>query len=85
MFISNTGTLTVQGIPWAYTKHNDKLAFGYGKHAIHFVPQTGYYHLKEAGETIFAATTVAGCLDNATPFVLDYHASLIVPSWEETN
>jgi hypothetical protein len=82
MFIGSKGTLTVQGISWAYMKHNDKLAFGFGKHAIHFVPQTGFYHLKEAGETIYAATTVAECLDNAAPHVLDFYADQITPSWE---
>ncbi len=82
MFVSNNGTLTVQGIPWAYMKHNGKLAFGFGKHAIHFVPQTGFYHLKEAGETVFTANTVAEVLDNASEFVLDFHANQLTPSWE---
>lgn len=76
------GTLTVQGIPWAYTKYNGKVAFGYGKHAIHYVPQTGFFHLKQGGETVFSATTVAEVLDKATPFVLDYHASKIITTWE---
>lgn len=76
------GTLSVQGIAWTYLKHNGKVAFECGKHAIHFVPQTNLYHVKEKGDTVFVSGSVSECLEEATPIVLDYHASKLTPSWE---
>lgn len=76
------GTLAVQGILWTYLKYNGKVAFGFGRHAIHFVPQTNLYHVKENGETVFASGSVSECLEEATPIVLDFYSEQIVPSWE---
>lgn len=78
----NTGTLTVRGIAWAYLRYNGKLAFRYGAHAIIFDINSGYYQIKELGETVFASKSVTDCLEVASEYVLDYHAAQIVPSWE---
>jgi hypothetical protein len=77
------GTLTASGILWAYLGFNGKVAFGRGDHVIHYEPKTGLYHLKEKGETIFAAKKAHECLEAAPEFVWDHCASHIIPSWEE--
>ena len=48
-----------------------------------FDPRSGYYQIKEHGETVFVARSVSECLENATEIVFDYHAAQIVPSWEQ--
>lgn len=78
----NSGTLTAQGIAWAYLKHNSRVAFVCGHHAITFEPCSGYYQIKECGETVFASRSVTECLENAAEIVWDFHADRIVPSWE---
>lgn len=80
--IMNTGTLTVQGITWAYLRYNGKLAFRYGAHAIVFDINSGYYQIKELGETVFVSRSVTECLENAAEYVWEYHAAQFVPSWE---
>jgi hypothetical protein len=80
MIMSNT--LTVQGIAWASMKYNGKIAFGYGHHAIVFDINSGYYQIKEDGETVFAARSVSECLENAAEYVWECHAAQFVPSWE---
>ncbi len=82
MLTRNIGTLTVQGIPWCYLKHNGRVAFGFGHHAILFEPCSGYYQIKELGETVFAARSACECLENASEIVFDFYAAQIVPSWE---
>lgn len=82
MLNANIGTLTVQGISWCYLKHNGRVAFGFGHHSITFDPCSGYYHIKERGETVFAARSVTECLENAAEIVFDFYASQITPSWE---
>lgn len=83
MFAHGTGgTLTIQGIDWRYLKYNGKLALQYGHHAIIFDHQSGYYLIKQRGETVFASHGITDCLENVTECVLDYHARQIVPSWE---
>jgi hypothetical protein len=77
------GTLTAQGILWSYLSFNGKVAFEHNYHVIHFVPQTGLYHLKEKGETVYAAKQAHECLEAAPEIVLDYHANQFTPSWEE--
>jgi hypothetical protein len=76
------GTLTVQGITWLYQKYNGKVAFSHGEVAILFDINSGYYQIKEAGETLFASRSVVECLENGADCVLEYHASRITPSWE---
>lgn len=78
----NSGTLTAQGIPWTYLRYNGKLAFGYGAHAIVFDIISGYYQIKERGETVFASKSVTECLANAAEYVWEYYAAQYVPSWE---
>lgn len=77
-----SGTLTVQGIAWTYQRYNGRVAFCYGKHCIIFDCNSGYYQIKEAGETVFVARSVTECLENAAEYVWEYHASQFVPSWE---
>lgn len=77
-----TSTLTVQGITWSCHKLNGRIGFRRSPHAIIFDPKSGYYQIKEHGETVFVARSVSECLENAAEIVFDYHAALIVPSWE---
>lgn len=77
------GTLTVQGIPWFYTKHNDKVAFGFGHHAIIFNNDLGCYCIMQDGESAGCFGGVAECLERASDIVFDYYADRIIPSWEE--
>lgn len=76
------GTLTIQGITWTYLSFNGKVAFGFGDHAIHYVPSTGLFHIKEKGETISVSKQVSECLEEASTIVWEYLASKITPSWE---
>lgn len=76
-----TGTLTIQGISWRYQRYCGKVAFCHGKHCIVYNSNSGYYQIKEAGETIFAARSVTECLENAAEYVWEYHASKLTPSW----
>jgi hypothetical protein len=76
------GTLTVGGIKWNALRYCERLAFGFLKHAIVYCPSTGFYHLKESGETVFADRSVAVCLEHATEYVWDYYARQIKPIWE---
>lgn len=76
-------TLTIQNITWACFKHEGKTAFGHNAHAI--VAHSGYYLLKEKGETVFVGKNVVECLEVAHEYVLEYHASQIVPSWETSD
>lgn len=78
------GTLTVKGIQWTASRHNGKLSFGFRRHGIVFVPQTGFYHLKEGGETLFADRSVAICLEHASEVVWEHYAKQFQPSWEKT-
>lgn len=75
-------TLCVAGLVWVCSKMNGRVAFRHAPHAILFNPCTGYYQIKECGETVFAAKSVSECLENAAEIVWDYHANRIVPSWE---
>ena len=77
-----TSTLCVAGLVWVCQKMNGRVAFRHAPHAILFNPCTGYYQIKECGETVFAAKSVSECLENAAGIVWDYHADRIVPSWE---
>lgn len=77
-----SGTLSVAGIAWSYQKYNGRVAFCYRHHAIVFDCNSGYYQIKERGETVFAARSVSECLQNAAEYVWDYYASQITPSWE---
>ncbi len=76
------GTLLVQNIPWTYVRYNGKIAFRYMAHAIVFNISSGYYQIQELGETVYAAKSVSECLQYAAWYVLEYHASQFVPSWE---
>lgn len=76
-------TLTMRdGTQWCFLRHNDRLAFGHKAFAIHWVPQTGYYHLKEKGETVFVAKTPLECLAVASEYLLDSMANQFVPCWD---
>lgn len=76
-------TLTTrQGIVWNSCKHNGKVAFCNGAHAIVFEDKTGLFHLKENGETVYVDRKVVACLEHADDIILDYHADKIIPSWE---
>ena len=77
-----TSTLTVQGITWTCHKLNGRIGFRRSPHAIMFDPRSGYYQIKEHGEVVFVARSVSECLENAAEIVWEYHANLIVPSWE---
>lgn len=77
-----TGTLSVQGIKWAYMRCHGRVAFAFRYHSIHFDPWSGYYQIREKGETIFAARSVTECLENAAEYVWDFHADKLTPSWE---
>jgi hypothetical protein len=81
MMTRGGSTLTIQGITWACLSFNDCIAFGYGKHAIHYVPETQLYHIKESGETIFVAQSVTECLEVAAEMVWEYHARQLSASW----
>jgi len=76
-----TGTLTVQGICWKYQRYNGKVAFCHGKHCIVYDCNSGYYQIKEAGETVYVAKSVSECLEHAAEYVWDYLASRFAPSW----
>lgn len=79
------GTLTTKdGTCWTYRKHNGRIAFEHKAFAIHYVPQTGLFHLKESVETIFVAKTPEEILALAPDAMLDHYASKIVPSWEQS-
>jgi hypothetical protein len=78
-----TSTLAIAGIVWSCHKMNGRIAFRRTPHAIIFDPWSGYYQIKEHGETVFVARSVSECLENATEIVFDYHAAQIVPSWEQ--
>lgn len=77
-----TGTLLAQGILWTYQRYNGKVAFRHGDLAIVWDCNSGYYQIKERGETVFVARSVTECLENAPEYVWEYHANQIVPSWE---
>lgn len=77
-----TSTLAIQGIVWCCHKINGRIAFRHTPHAIIFDPWSGYYQIKEHGETVFVSRSVSECLQNAAAIVWDYYADQIVPSWE---
>ena len=76
------GTLTVQGIPWFYTKHNGKVGFGFGHHAIVFDTEQNCYCVKQDGANVYWSGSVSECLEHASGIVFDYYADRITPSWE---
>jgi hypothetical protein len=78
-------TLTVQNIEWCCQRYNNKLAYGFGKHAIVYDIVTGFFHIKESGETVFVAKTMVECLEVAHEYVFESLASKIIPSWETSD
>jgi hypothetical protein len=76
-------TRIVRGIKWQYHYYNEKVAFGLLNHTIVYLPYTGYYHLKELGETIFADRSAEVCLMNAPEYIWEYYAAQFKPSWEQ--
>lgn len=82
MIAGSTGTLSVQGIPWTYLKYNDRIGFGYGRHAIIFDPLVSLYLIKQDGQTVFSAHNVSECLEHAAHIVWDYYSQRIAPVWE---
>lgn len=77
------GTLTTRdGTQWFFLRYNDKIAYGHGDFAIHFVYETGLYHIKESGETIFVAKSALECLVAAPEYILDNAARKFIPCWE---
>lgn len=78
----STTTLTVQGIVWECSKFNGRVAFRCAPHSIIFDPWSGFYQIREKGETVFVARSVAECLENAAEIIFDFYADSIVPSWE---
>lgn len=78
-----SSTLTTKdGIVWACLSHNGRVAFGHNDHAIHFEPKTGFFHLKESGETVFVAKSPAAVLESASEYIWEHYASQFIPSWE---
>lgn len=78
-----TSTLSVAGFVWCCQKLNGRIAFRRAPHTIIFDPWSGYYQIKEHGETVFVSRSVSECLENAAEIVLDYYAAKMIPSWEQ--
>lgn len=77
-------TLTLKdGTCWTYRSHNGRVAFEHNAFAIHFVPQTGFFHFKEKEETVFVAKTPEECLTSSHEVMMECHASKFVPIWEQ--
>lgn len=77
-----TTLTTKDGIVWTCLSHHGRVAFGHNEHAINYEPSTGYFHLKEKGETLSVSKSPAFLLETANEYIWEHYASQFIPSWE---